>query len=107
MGFRMTRRCTMAIAVAGNDPLPRSSHSLKMDGTDQSARPNDVCSWGETGSDRRNVKSTRLTLSRPHLPGSRRVPTNERSRAPTSLSPGDALLAILRAVVARLWRAGE
>jgi hypothetical protein len=42
----MTRRCTMAIAVAGNDPLPRSSHSLKMDGTDQSARPNNVCSWG-------------------------------------------------------------
>jgi hypothetical protein len=42
-----------------------------------------------------------------HLPGSRRGPTDQRRRAPAGLSSGDALLAILRAVVACLRRAGE
>jgi len=41
------------------------------------------------------------------LPRSRRRPANERRRAPASLSPGDASLAILGAVVARLGRASE
>jgi hypothetical protein len=43
----------------------------------------------------------------PHLPGSRRGPTDERRRAPARFSSGDTFLAILRAVVARLRRAGE
>ena len=41
------------------------------------------------------------------LSGSRRGPANQRGRAQTGLSPGDAFLAILRAVVARLRREGE
>src|SRR5207244_635217 len=42
-----------------------------------------------------------------HLPGGRRGPSDERGRAPTSLSPGNASLAILGAVVARFWHASE
>jgi hypothetical protein len=52
------------------------------------------------------VRDPALT-NQPHLPGSRRGPTDERRRAPASLSSGDALPAILRVVITCLRRPGE